>query len=239
MCRARLLICGVALVTATAAFAQEGLAVDLDLGLGGTWAGEWWNNAAAIVTNPGPPFDGVLQVEVRGRRCREDDRTPPDASYAMPLRVTTGESHSQFALLLPPYAGSLTVGLTSGADVLFQDRWSLVPDESRWDRLRLPLLIYLGVFAAVMGPVNFFLLRRLRRREGTVVTAPVAAACFLLADFMVETAPMQSLTRAVPLPFLTAGLYVVVGLGLVAAGRALRRRWARRVRGEAEDRGVE
>ncbi|MGD9498326.1 MAG: hypothetical protein AB7Y46_18685 [Armatimonadota bacterium] len=66
--------------------------------------------------------------------------------------------------------------------------WSLVAAQARLGSFKVPLLVYLGLFVLVMGPANFLLLRRLRRREWMVVTAPVAAVVFVAAAVLLSRA---------------------------------------------------
>jgi hypothetical protein len=58
---------------------------------------------------------------------------------------------------------------------------SMVPQEGRVRTLAVPLLIFLLAFVLVMGPINFIVLSRFRRRELMALTAPVVAVLFLIA----------------------------------------------------------
>jgi hypothetical protein len=58
---------------------------------------------------------------------------------------------------------------------------SMVPQEGRVQTLAIPLLIFLLAFVLVMGPINFLVLSRFRRRELMALTAPVVAVLFLIA----------------------------------------------------------
>lgn len=93
------------------------------------------------------------------------------------------------------------------------------------------LLIVLAVLSAVPGLIWA------RASEeptfaGELSAVPVlfagVASAFDLPDYVFETPRMQRLTQTVPMPFLTAAVYLILGLVLVAANRAIRRRWIRR-----------
>lgn len=58
---------------------------------------------------------------------------------------------------------------------------SMVPDEAKISDLRDPLLAYVALFVLVTGPINFFVLARLRRREWMAFTGPVSVAAFVVA----------------------------------------------------------
>jgi hypothetical protein len=58
---------------------------------------------------------------------------------------------------------------------------SLVPDEGRIRGRAAPIGVLLGVFAVILGPVNFLVIRRARRREWMLLTVPGAVVIFLIA----------------------------------------------------------
>ncbi|MEA3400587.1 MAG: hypothetical protein U9R79_05010 [Armatimonadota bacterium] len=122
---ARLLLCGVALVMAPRARAQDGLTVGLEVGLNGSYVGRRWNVATVTVSNPGLAVRGTLQIEMRRPGYGETEAGPPDASYSMPVSAPTGESRFRTALLAPAYGGTATLRFASGGTILFEDTWSL------------------------------------------------------------------------------------------------------------------
>jgi len=65
---------------------------------------------------------------------------------------------------------------------------SLVPREARMSGMVVPIIVLLAVFAVALGPVNFLVVRRARRREWMLVTVPVMVAVFLVAAVIVSRA---------------------------------------------------
>ncbi len=65
---------------------------------------------------------------------------------------------------------------------------SLVPREAQMSGMTVPIIILLGIFALALGPVNFLVVRRARRREWMLVTVPVMVAVFLAATVIVSRA---------------------------------------------------
>ena len=65
---------------------------------------------------------------------------------------------------------------------------SMVPAEARVSVLARPLLALLIIFVLVMGPANYLVLARLRKKELLIVTAPAATAFFLLAAWLLSVA---------------------------------------------------
>jgi hypothetical protein len=71
---------------------------------------------------------------------------------------------------------------------------SLVPREARIQGAIWPIVILLSVFLLALGPVNFLVIRRARRREWLLLTVPAAVLAFLLAAAIVfrGTLPRQN-----------------------------------------------
>ncbi len=68
-----------------------------------------------------------------------------------------------------------------GADLRVVDVvHSLVPAEARIQSQLRPIIILRAVFALALGPINFLLIRRARRREWMLLTVPGAVAVFLI-----------------------------------------------------------
>lgn len=80
------------------------------------------------------------------------------------------------ASVLPPWAGSIRDGYAAMQSV------AAIPG------LRLPstgqLLFFLAVYALIIGPINYQILRRLKRRELAWVTIPVLILIFSAATFL-------------------------------------------------------
>ncbi len=103
---------------------------------------------------------------------------------------------------------------------------SMLPDEAKISSLRGPLLVYVAIFVLVMGPINFFVLARLRRREWMAFTAPLAVAVFVVAAIvmayvlhdsqpLLTTQSINVISAGSP----TTGSYVIHGVFAPKTGR--------------------
>ncbi len=147
------------------------------------------------LSSPGPYAIATAEL-VRGETLIEQDGQPLLARAAFGRGAMTFLALDPQSAPLAGWAGSeqLWSAIATAAPVLppwaggMRDGYAATQSVASIPGMRLPsvaqLILFLLLYTAIIGPINFLVLRRLKRRELAWVTIPALVLLFSLATFL-------------------------------------------------------